>query len=139
MKRTVLMSIKPKYVKQIINGKKLFEFRKIIFDHKQVNRVIIYASSPVKKIVAEFAISKIIADEPTKLWKICNKYGGIEEKTFMAYFEGKQKAFSIVIDNLKIYDNPIDPYSLIEKFRPPQSYMYFDNKIDILESALSDF
>jgi predicted transcriptional regulator len=48
----VLLSIKPKYVKAILNGTKKYELRKSAFRCKEdIERVYIYATSPVKKIV----------------------------------------------------------------------------------------
>jgi hypothetical protein len=52
----VLLSIKPKYVKSIIEGDKRYEFRKTIFKNREINRIYIYSSSPVKKIVGTFEI-----------------------------------------------------------------------------------
>ncbi len=57
----ILMSIKPKFVKQIFEGIKLFELRKKIF-RREVKTIIIYESSPTKKIVGEFIIDKINSD-----------------------------------------------------------------------------
>ena len=130
MKRTVLMSIKPKYVEEILKGTKHFEFRRVLFKHGEVDRIIIYASSPVKKVVAEFNIAGIITDSPEFLWERCKKYSGIDRESFMRYFSDKQKGFSIVIKDLTVYKRPIDPYERLENFRPPQSYMYLDDKLD---------
>lgn len=130
MKRAVLMSIKPKYVEGILNGSKHFEFRRAIFKQDLVDRVIIYASSPVKKVVAEFDVADIMADSPEFLWERCKDHSGIDKESFMRYFSDKEKGFSIVIKNLTIYKKPIDPYKRLENFRPPQSYMYLDNKLD---------
>ena len=55
----VLLSIRPKYVEEIIKGNKRYEFRKSIFK-KNVDEVWIYATSPTKKIVGTFVIGKII-------------------------------------------------------------------------------
>ena len=49
----VILSIKPEYVAEIKAGRKCFEFRKTIFKEK-VEKVYIYASSPVSKVVGEF-------------------------------------------------------------------------------------
>ena len=49
----VILSIKPEYVAEIKAGRKGFEFRKTIFKEK-VEKVYIYASSPVSKVVGEF-------------------------------------------------------------------------------------
>ncbi len=131
-KRSVLMSIRPKYVEEILSGKKLFEFRKAVFKEDDVQKVIIYASSPVKRIVAEFDIKEITSDTPEAIWKECAKYAGIDKHSFMEYFSNKKKAFSIGIHNLKIFNEPIDPYKGIDGFRPPQSYMFMNQKLDKL-------
>lgn len=133
-KQTVLMSIKPKYVDQIVSKKKLFEFRRAVFNANNVDKVVIYASSPIKKIVAEFNVTDIIKDTPENIWERCKKHAGIDRNSFLDYFADKQMAFSIVIDNLKVYDKPINPYKELDGFRPPQSYMFLDTK---LESVLS--
>ena len=138
MKRTVLMSIKPRYVKEILNGTKHFEFRRVVFDHDNVDRVIIYASSPMKRVVAEFNVDRIISDLPSKVWEECQNFAGIDEKSFMEYFSNKSKAFSIVIKDLTIYREPINPYESINDFRPPQSYMYLDKRLEsVLKGILS--
>ena len=62
----VLLSIKPKYVKSIIEGEKRYEFRKTIFKNREINRIYIYSSSPVKKIVASFVIGTILEDHPSR-------------------------------------------------------------------------
>jgi len=130
MKRKVLMSIKPKYVDEILKGTKLFEFRKTVFDYSNIDSVVIYASSPVKMIVGEFNVDDVLIDNPKSLWERCHEHSGIDKESFMKYFENKDKAFSIVIKNLTIYKKPINPYKEITNFRPPQSYMYFNDKLD---------
>ena len=49
--RKILISIKPKYVQDILLGKKLYEYRKRL--PSDVDAAIIYATAPVKKIVGE--------------------------------------------------------------------------------------
>lgn len=129
-KRKVLMSIKPEYVRQILSKKKLYEFRKSIFNQEEVEVVVIYASSPIQRIVAEFKINDITYDSPNSIWDRHKYHAGIDEESFKKYFFNKDKAFSIHISDLNIYDEPINPYDKIEGFRPPQSYMYFNTKLE---------
>jgi len=131
----VLLSIKPKYVNEILSGKKIFEFRKAIFKKKDISKVFIYSSSPVKKIVASFEIARIIEDSPQKLWDKCHEYGGIPENDFFEYFKNSDTAYAIEISNLDEFSEPIDPYKLKKSFKPPQSYCYlsldyFDQKLN---------
>ena len=59
----VLLSIKPEFAKKIFAGTKKFEFRKSIFKYQNINKIIVYASSPVKKVIGEFLIDKILIDD----------------------------------------------------------------------------
>ncbi|HET6989695.1 MAG TPA: ASCH domain-containing protein, partial [Bacteroidia bacterium] len=56
----VLLSIKPKYAKAIIDGKKKVEFRKLPFK-LNVNKVYIYSSAPEQKIIGYFTFDDIIS------------------------------------------------------------------------------
>uniref|UniRef100_UPI003FD808D8 ASCH domain-containing protein n=2 Tax=Methanoregula sp. TaxID=2052170 RepID=UPI003FD808D8 len=84
----VLLSIKPKYVRSIIEGEKRYEFRKAIFKDRSVNRIFIYSSAPVKKIVAVFEIGTILEDHPDILWDRVRDYAGIDDSEFFTYFAG---------------------------------------------------
>ena len=64
---SVILSIKPEYAKAIMSGKKRVEFRRKIFK-RPVNKVYVYSSSPVKKIIGFFIIDSIIEDSPLRLW-----------------------------------------------------------------------
>lgn len=132
MSKSVLLSIKPRYVNAMIRGEKKFEFRKSIFRSSDVTKVYIYASTPVKKIVGYFNLGDIIQGNPHEIWEKCSNFGGISEEEFFKYYEGKEKAFSLCIDRLNIFDSAVCPYTTFENFTPPQSFMYFD----AMESAI---
>ena len=56
--RKILLSIKPRYVEQILAGRKQVEYRKRIPQEDGVRQVLIYASHPLKKVVAEFTVGE---------------------------------------------------------------------------------
>ena len=122
----VLLSIKPKYVESIIEGEKRYQFRKAIFRNRSVNRIFIYSSAPVKKIVALFEISTILEDHPAILWDQVRDHAGINNSEFFSYFAGRTHGYAIGIGNLREFSEPIDPYETIPGFVPPQSYRYMD-------------
>ncbi len=121
----VLLSIKPDFVQEIATGKKKFEYRKRIFK-QDVDSVIIYASRPVGMIVGEFKVDHIIMKSPRELWEETEKYSGITEEFFSAYFDGRDEAYAIKIKDLCMYDEPINPYKVFDDFVAPQSYKYVD-------------
>lgn len=118
-----LLSIKPEYVKQILSGRKKYEYRKRIFK-KNVETVIIYSSMPEGKIIGEFLIEMILLDTPDNIWEKTKNYSGISKKGFRDYFSGKNKAYAIKIGEFTKYETPINPYTEFENFQAPQSFKY---------------
>ena len=58
-----ILSIKPQFVKEIIAGRKSYEFRKKGFK-EHIRKVYVYASSPICRIVGEFTLGDILEGKP---------------------------------------------------------------------------
>ena len=117
-----LLSIKPEFVSKIFEGKKRFEYRRSIFK-RPVNLVVVYASSPVCKVVGEFEVVELISDDIDELWRKTKKQAGISKDYFYSYFWDKAEGHAIKIGDIKKYKRPLP---LKESFgvAPPQSYLY---------------
>ena len=122
MKR-ILLSIKPKYVDKIISGEKIVEYRKRVVT--DVDLILIYATSPIQKVVAEFRVEEILSGTPKELWDATKEMGGINEKDYFAYYNGRDKAFAYKISDLNIYEKPLLLSDLGIK-RAPQSFQYIN-------------
>lgn len=122
----VLLSVKPKYAKKILDMEKKYEFRRSIFKRNDIEKVYIYSSSPMSKIIASFEIEKILKDSPERIWELCYEFAGISEKDFFEYFKKSNMAFAIEIENIEVFKKPIDPFNEFNNFKPPQSFYYFD-------------
>jgi len=122
----VLLSIKPKYADAILSGNKRYEFRKNIFKRKDIEKIYIYSTSPLKKIVGSFVAGEIIEDDPARLWEKCHKYSGIDKVEFFNYFDDVKKGYAIEIKDLERMKEPVDPRSIFSNFVSPQSFCYYD-------------
>ena len=91
----VLLSIKPQYAEAILSGRKRYEYRRTIFKRPGVQRVIIYASTPVRRIVGEFCVEEIIEAPPMMLWARTAEGSGLRKSQFEAYFAGKETGYAI--------------------------------------------
>ena len=135
---SVILSIKPKYVEEIVNGNKKFEFRKIVFKkYSKGDDIFIYSTSPVKKIIGKFRSNEIIAEHPEVLWDQLKDDSGLDRKEFFDYFQNREHGFAIGIDDLEIFKIPIEPTSMIPNFVPPQSFQYLDNSSFLVENSLT--
>lgn len=124
----ILLSIKPEYAELIFSGKKTFEFRRTIFKEQNIKTVVVYASSPVQKVIGEFQIDSILELDLKNLWKLTKESAGIEEQFFYEYFINKTNGFAIKIAATKMYKKPLclkEDYNL----SPPQSFLYLNNYI----------
>lgn len=117
------MSIKPEFAEKIFSGEKEFEFRRAIFKKSEVRTVVVYASSPVQKVIGEFEIDYIIRDNVRSLWTKTQLVSGISREYFYEYFGDKEVGFAIRIKKARRYDVPLclkKDFGLV----PPQSYVY---------------
>ena len=122
----VIMSIKPKYAQAILDGSKLYEYRKRLPKNTDIDKVYIYASKPIMAIIGEFTIGSIISDTPQKVWELTKNEGGITRSQFFSYFNGRDTAHAIKIKGVKQFPTPIDPKQVIKDFTAPQNYRYLD-------------
>ena len=118
----MLLSIKPRYAKVILEGKKQYEFRKSR-PKDGVDRIIFYASSPQKEVVGEATIDKILEGTPKEIWEIAKTAAGITKKFYFSYYAGKDKAIAYKLKDVVIYENPkaLSDYGI---HQAPQSFVY---------------
>lgn len=125
-----ILSIKPEFVKEIMAGRKGYEFRKQGFK-KEVNTVFVYASSPVCRIVGEFELGEVLEGTPDYIWSKTSHLSGITKRYFDDYFMSHSVGFALEIKCFKRYSTPINPYKTIKGFRAPQSFCYADERISL--------
>jgi predicted transcriptional regulator len=118
----VLLSIKPEFAEMIFSGKKKYEYRRQIFK-KNIQTVVVYASSPVQKIIGEFTVEKIDYNELSVLWKNTKEHSGITSDYFFSYFANKDHGYAIKIENVNRYHKEIDIRKAFG-MSPPQSFAY---------------
>lgn len=119
----VLLSIKPEFAYRILDGTKKFEFRKTLFKRRDIERIIIYASSPVQAVLGEFTIAKILTNDVENIWEE-TKYGaGITKEYYQEYFSSKDTANAIEVGKCKRYGKP-KKLSDFNLSYAPQSFAY---------------
>jgi len=123
----VVLSIKPEYAFKIFDGTKKFEFRRSIFKNQNVKSVIVYASTPIQKVIGEFEIEEVINCDLSTLWELTQEFSGISEEFYYSYFANKKQGFAIKIKNTTKYAYPKclrEDFDLV----PPQCFVYWQDK-----------
>lgn len=119
----IVISIKPEYVKLILEAKKNYEFRNYI-PKQGVHRLWVYTSSPTKKLEYVIDIDNIISYP-----KLINE-DGIGNDIFN---KGNGYKHAYHIKHLYSLEKPLDLRNLKENFNfnAPQSYFYLDNYLEL--------
>lgn len=121
----ILMPINPKYVDKILSGKKKYEYRKTKAKRSNVDRMIIYATFPIMKVVAEVAIENIIEESPEVLWKMTKQSSGISKDFYNKYYKDKKNVIAYELGEIKKYEIPKSLNEIGINYIP-QSFIYLD-------------
>ena len=123
-KHLILMPIHEEYYKRIVCGKKLFEFRKRLPSGIKVgDRVALYCTRPVCKVVAWFTIIGVLQGSPSALWLKTHEVSGISREKFRKYFKGRSMAYALAIGTLHVLKCGIGLIDLRGNAAPPQSFI----------------
>lgn len=123
---TALFSIKPQYAFLILSGTKRVEFRRQRCA-RSLDRIIIYATKPVCKVVGEVTVTDILSGSIMSVWDETHEFAGINIFEYQEYYIGANLATAFVLQDPKHYVkyNDVSDYGLL---RPPQSFCYIDER-----------
>ncbi len=122
MKKKIIISINPIHVENIIKGIKKYEYRRIAAK-QDISSIIIYETTPIKRVVAEVEIVDVLEMTPEELWQLTKSESGIDKVFFDAYFKNKQIAYAYKLGAVKVFDEPrlLVDYGIKNA---PQSFVY---------------
>ena len=121
--RVALMAIDPRSANAILNGTKGAEFRK----HRlapDIQRVVIYATAPIRRIVGEFSIGATVVGSPDEIWRDVGHLGEIAEPAFHSYFHGKERAVAFLVSRTRRYTRSLALGDLSPMPAVPHSTIY---------------
>lgn len=121
----ILMPINPEYVDEILAERKKYEYRKIKAKRNNIDKMIIYSTSPIMKVVAEVDIKEILEEDPEKLWEMTKNESGITKDFYNKYYKNKNTAIAYKLGKIRIYDKPKNLDDIGINY-VPQSFVYLD-------------
>jgi len=124
---TILLSIKPEYVKEILSGTKQYEYRRRLAS-KPVSKIVIYATDPLMQVVGEVQVLETLSGPPSALWEQTKKYAGICHEKYRLYFAGCGTACAYRLGAVLKYAEP-KQLSNFNIHQPPQSFVYISDNI----------
>ena len=122
-RRLALMSIRPRFARLIMVGKKKVEFRKVKF-REEVSHIVIYATAPVQRVVGYFDVAYVDEDSPKQLWNRYGMDGGISYDELRVYYAYSSRGIAIGIGKVRVFRKPVSLSAVCDAPTPPQSVTY---------------
>lgn len=122
MSSDILISIFPKYLKDIYKGTKNFEFRSFAISDDYI-RVWVYETRPIKKLNTLLIVRRPV----NNLSDSVSKHYGLGDDKFEENIKNGRVGYEIV--SFKKLDNPIslDELKSLGLYNAPQNYLKIDN------------
>jgi len=136
---TIIISIRPKFCKEIYLGQKRVELRrKIGYKFTPGEKIYIYTSKSGLGITGEMIISSVQKMPVPEIEKAYLSAARIGKDEFYSYYQNCENGFVISLANVIEYKAPITLEELkLIGFRPPQSFMYPGDILEIyIESKI---
>ena len=129
----ILLSIKPNWADLILEGKKTVELRKQWTKANDVERIYLYASAPLQKIVGWIELQQAVCEDVADLKRDSEEGSCVSSEDFDAYFKDKEKGWGLFISRAQKM-NPLSIKAVDE--RPPQNWMGLSKEqSEVLRSA----
>jgi predicted transcriptional regulator len=93
-----------------------------------VSHVVVYATSPLQRIVGWFEVDSVEHDRPSRLWERHGPATGVSAREFKTYFHGAQEGTAISVGRTVSLRKPL-ALSTLWRSSPPQSFGYLDTEL----------
>lgn len=124
--RALLLSIRPRYARAILDGTKTVEVRRRAVRALPGTPVVLYATTPTMAVVGTAVLGEALVCDPETAWREHHLSLGLARDEFDAYVSGVCPCL-LFLNDVASLDDPIRLEDLQRRwasFRPPQSYRY---------------
>jgi predicted transcriptional regulator len=119
----VVLSLHPRFAQLIYSGKKRAELRRTR-PAKQISRVLIYETAPIRRITGWFRVGWIRTGSASSVWKKLGRWISISRQEFRRYLRGRSSATVYWIQSVVRFRSAKHLRTVAGRSSPPQSFYY---------------
>ena len=126
MTRAVLLSVKPRFARAILEGRKTVEVRRRFPQVPAGTTVVLYSSSPERAVLGTVRLKRAIRVDPKVVWETFSDEIDIEEDALIEYLAGADASTVLQVEEPETWSQPVTLGRLRELIgvEPPQSFRY---------------
>lgn len=122
MKRALLISVKPRYARAILEGRKTVEVRRRFPEVPPGTTVVLYSSSPERAVLGTVRLKQTSTVPSDRVWEMHSDAIGIAEDALGEYLDGAEASTLLEVEDPKTWARPVSLASLrtLLGLEPPQ-------------------
>jgi predicted transcriptional regulator len=124
----MLLSIRPSFAAKLYDGTKRIELRRVR-PTRPVTKVLVYETSPVKRITGWFTLRWIRLFSPSRAWSEFRAQLGVTRKAFRSYFRDRRAAVLLAVSRARRFASGVRLSAVRSGMRAPQSFFYLDKEL----------
>jgi predicted transcriptional regulator len=126
MAMALFLSIKPRFARAILEGRKTVEVRRKFPTVTAGTVVVLYSSSPERAILGTVRLKQAIRLHPSKVWRTYADHIDIEEDALAEYLAGADSSTVLEVEDPETWTRPVTLTALRKLLgvEPPQSFRY---------------
>lgn len=121
-----MIALRPKYWEMYKDGSKTWELRKAGRCPLKTDKLIIYATSPVCRIIGEADLLSVRVGHLDYIWDIVNGYCGVTRDQYNSYYRDQHIAVAYRLGHIWAYSNPVRPDHHVQGYRYLRAGEYDD-------------
>ena len=135
MNRPVLLSVRPRFARALLQGTKTVEIRRRFPDVPADTTVVIYSSTPDKAVLGTMTSAGVARSTPTQIWRDYSTVMELTRAQLTDYLHGATECSVLKLDQPLLWDLPVPLTHLrqILHLEPAQSFRYLSHRqLDLL-------
>jgi predicted transcriptional regulator len=123
----ILISLEARHAENILEGRKLVEFRRRTMKVEPGATIWMYAKLPIGSIVGCATVAAVRTQAPSTLWRKFGSLSGISRSEFFEYFDGISQGTALELTNCRRLCSSVSLESLRRfsaGFQPPQFFAH---------------
>lgn len=144
MTRVLLLSVRPRFARALLDGTKTVEVRRRFPDVPSGTTVLLYSSSPERALLGTMRVRALVRIEAEDIWRTYKDEISIQWDELSAYLSGASMSSVLELESPVTWRHavPLDSMRRVLGLEPPQSFRYLTarqlSKVEAAGSRPSD-
>ncbi|MBH0117142.1 ASCH domain-containing protein [Salinibacterium sp. NG253] len=139
MTRALFLSLKPRYARAILEGRKTIEVRRKFPVVPEGTMIVLYSSSPERAVLGTVSLKRTTRIDPSQVWNLHADAIEISKAELTRYLHGAPESTLLEVENPSTWNTPV-PLSALRKaigVEPPQSFRYLETaQVELMQSGV---